>query len=133
MSSRPLTHQITIAPGVRVAVSSEQITSISSPRANDLGLYEITLDPDDRWKYKTPTLRNIAATAPYMHNGQMTTLEQVVRYYNRGGAANPGLSPLLKPLDLKDREIDQLVALLRSLTGGNLSELAESRLTPEEK
>ncbi len=133
MSSRPLTHQITIAPGVRIAVSSEQITSVSSPKANDLGLYEITLDPNDRWKYKTPTLRNIAATAPYMHNGQMTTLEQVVRYYNRGGAANPGLSPLLKPLDLKDREIDQLVALLRSLTGGNLSELAESRFTPEEK
>ncbi len=133
MSRQPLSHQITIAPGIKIAVSSEQITSVSSPRANDLGLYEITLNPDDRWKYKTPTLRNIAVTAPYMHNGQLTTLEQVVRYYNRGGAANPGLSPLLKPLHLSGREIDQLVALLRSLTGGNLWELAETGLSPGEK
>ncbi len=133
MSRQPLSHQITIAPGLKIAVSSEQITSVSSPKTNDLGLYEITLNPDDRWKYKTPTLRNIAATAPYMHNGQLTTLEQVVRYYNRGGAANPGLSPLLKPLYLNDQEIDQLVALLRSLSGGNLSELAEEGFSPGEK
>lgn len=133
MSSQPLSHQISIAPGIRIAVSSEQITSVSSPKPHDLGLYEITLNPDDRWKYKTPTLRNIAATAPYMHNGQLTTLEQVVRYYNRGGAANPGLSPLVKPLQLNDREIGQLVALLRSLSGGNLPELAEEGFSPGEK
>ena len=118
-SKHPLTHQITIAPGISMAVPSEKITLVPSPNVHDLGLYEITLNPDDRWKYKTPTLRNIAKTAPYMHNGQLTSLEQVIRFYNQGGVSNAGLSPLIKPLNLNNEEIKQLLAFLGSLTGEN--------------
>ncbi len=64
----------------------------------------MTLNPSDRWKYRTPGLRNVALTAPYMHNGELLTLEAVVDFYNRGGIPNESLSPLLKPLGLVDKE-----------------------------
>jgi cytochrome c peroxidase len=119
-SKSPLTHLITIAPDISVQVPTDKITLVPSVKAEDLGLYGITLNPDDRWKFKTPTLRNIAKTAPYMHNGQMNSLEEIVRFYNQGGVSNAGLSPLIRPLHLNDAEISQLVAFLGSLTGENL-------------
>ncbi|MGR9099098.1 MAG: cytochrome c peroxidase [Gammaproteobacteria bacterium] len=131
MSKRPLTHRITIAPGVSIDVESDKITAVSGGEINDLGLYEITQNPDDRWKYKTPSLRNIALTGPYMHNGQMNSLEQVVRFYNRGGFPNPGLSPLITPLGLNDKEIAQLVEFLNSLTGDNITHIEKAYLERE--
>jgi len=84
---------------------------------------EVTNDPADLYLFKTPMLRNVALTAPYMHDGSLRTLEDVVRFYNLGGHANPGLDPLIKPLNLGDNEVNALVAFLQSLTGDNVEQL----------
>jgi cytochrome c peroxidase len=68
--------------------------------------------------FKTPTLRNVALRAPYMHDGSMTTLAEVVEHYNKGGAASrPSVASQIKPLHLTEREKEDLVSFLRSLTG----------------
>ena len=67
--------------------------------------------------HKTPSLRDVAITAPYMHNGAYATLREVVEMYNRGGDVTDNLSPEMKKLDLGAREIDDIVAFLHSLTG----------------
>ena len=115
--------RVQVAPGVYLDVATTMIDSVSTPKANDLGRYEITQNPADRWQYKTPSLRNIALTAPYMHNGSLQTLEQVVEFYNRGGVANENLDPLIKPLNLSAEEMTELTAFLRALTGDNIKEL----------
>jgi len=115
--------KIQIAPDVFIEVDSQQLESISEIKPNDLGLYEITQNPKDRWKYKTPSLRNISLTAPYMHNGSLSTLEDVVRFYNQGGVKNEMLDPLIKPLDLTKKEITELVAFLKALIGSNVNTL----------
>jgi cytochrome c peroxidase len=114
---------VQLAPGVKVQVPSRVIKSVGEPPPSDLGRYEVTQDPDDRWRYKTPSLRNIALTAPYMHNGVFGTLKEVVDFYNKGGFSNPLLDPLIRPLGLTPTEIEDLVALLESLTGDNVSKL----------
>jgi cytochrome c peroxidase len=83
----------------------------------DAGRFEITRQEADRGAFKTPTLRDVARTAPYMHDGSMATLEDVVRYYSRGGNANPHLDGQLKPLNLSDDEVRHLVAFLTALNG----------------
>jgi len=113
-------HRVQLAPGQYVDVDQSIIDAISEPRPADLGRYEVTQNPQDRWKYKTPTLRNIELTAPYMHDGRFSTLEEVVRFYNNGGVANSLLSPSISPLGLNDREVLALVAFLRALTGDNV-------------
>jgi cytochrome c peroxidase len=90
---------------------------------NDLGRYEVTENPEDRWKYRTPSLRNVALTAPYMHDGSLSSLREVVEFYNAGGIANELLDPALRPLGLSEEEIEDLVAFLRSLTGDNVDAL----------
>jgi cytochrome c peroxidase len=112
-----------VSPGVYVAVASEIIASVAEPKANDLGRYEITQNPQDRWLYKTPSLRNVSLTAPYMHNGSLASLREVVEFYNRGGIANENIDPLIMPLHLSGTEIDDLTAFLESLTGDNTEEL----------
>ena len=112
--------RVQLAPGQYVEVDRSVIAAVSEPRPADVGVYEITQNPQDRWKYKTPTLRNIELTAPYMHDGRFTSLPEVVNFYNSGGIANSLLSPLIKPLGLNDQEIDALVAFLLSLTGDNV-------------
>lgn len=66
--------------------------------------------------FKVPTLRNVGVTAPYMHDGSLTTLEAVVEHYNTGGKNNPQKSKLIQPLNLTDDDKEQLVAFLKSLT-----------------
>lgn len=123
MQKTPAKQKIQLAPGVFIDVDSDTIAAVSGPKSNDLGRYEISQNPADRWKYKTPSLRNIALTAPYMHNGSLATLTDVVRFYNQGGIANENLDPLIKRLQLTDSEIHDLVAFLQSLTGSNVAEL----------
>jgi cytochrome c peroxidase len=115
--------RVQVAPGVYVDVAATLITAVAETKPNDLGRYEVTQKPEDRWKYKTPTLRNIGLTAPYMHNGAFATLKEVVTYYNRGGIANENLDPLIKPLNLSAQEMEDLTAFLASLTGDNVQEL----------
>lgn len=120
---RAATETVEVAPGVEIQVSREAIESVGEPRAPDRGRYEVTLDPRHLRQFKTPGLRNVALTAPYMHDGSIQTLEQVVRYYNRGGNPDPNLDAALEPLELSDSEIADIVAFLVSLTGSNIAEL----------
>ncbi len=106
--------------GKIVEVAGEIVQSVAEPPLNDLGRYEITQQPRDRWKYKTPTLRNISLTAPYMHDGSLSSLEEVIDFYNQGGVGNENLDSLIQPLGLsKDDKLD-LLDFLQSLTGSNV-------------
>lgn len=120
---KPVT--VEIAPGVTVAVDRAIVDSVGDPELPDLGRHEVTQDPVDLWRYRTPSLRNVALTPPYMHDGSLPTLVDVVRFYDRGGHRHPGLDPRIRPLGLSDAEIADLVALLESLTGDNVAVLIE--------
>lgn len=87
------------------------------PLKEDLGRYYVTKAEKDKASFKTPTLRSIVETAPYMHDGAFKTLEEVVDFLNVGGGANSNLSPLVKPLNLTPEEKTDLVAFLKALTG----------------
>ncbi len=123
MQVTPAKRRVQVAPGVYHNVDAEIISAVSERPPGDVGLYEITQNPDDRWKYRTSTLRNVALTAPYMHDGSMRTLKDVVEFYNQGGLANENLDPLLVPLHLSPQEIDDLVAFMNALTGDNVDTL----------
>ncbi len=82
----------------------------------DSGRMRVTTLPEDRDKFKVPSLRNIALTAPYMHDGSIATLPEVVEHYNNGGAANPNKDPRIKPLTLTSQEKSDLLEFLYSLT-----------------
>jgi cytochrome c peroxidase len=115
--------RVQAAPGVHLDVPRAIVTQVSEPPVNDLGRYEITRNPSDRWRYRTPTLRNVALSAPYMHDGSLATLRDVVEFYRRGGVPNAELDPFVRPLELSDTEVDELVAFLESLTGGDVETL----------
>jgi cytochrome c peroxidase len=83
----------------------------------DLGRYAITKQETDRGRFKTPTLRGVAETAPYMHDGSMTTLEEVVEFYNQGGSKNQNLDETIVPLGLSKNDVKDLVAFLKALSG----------------
>ena len=83
----------------------------------DDGRYAVTKKEQDRGKFKTPTLREVAHTAPYMHDGSLARLEDVVEFYSKGGRGNANLDPELRPLQLTDVEKRQLESFLRSLSG----------------
>ena len=122
----PAKKKILLAPGIEIEVDTStyqntKFTPEISP--NDLGLYKITQDPHDRWKFRTPPLRNVVLTAPYMHNGALVTLKEVVQFYNKGGVENEVLSPLIRPLNLTEEEVDNIVEFLKTLTGSNFDEL----------
>lgn len=82
----------------------------------DIGLAQLTGADEDVGKFITPTLRNVALTAPCMHAGQMKTLREVVQHYNEGGQPNPNTDPLVRPLGLTDAEVNDLVSFLEVLT-----------------
>lgn len=83
----------------------------------DLGRYMETKNPEDIGAFKTPTLREISRTAPYMHDGRFKTLEEVVKFYNQGGVKNPHQDNTIIPLEMTDDEQQDLVAMLKSLNG----------------
>jgi len=84
---------------------------------DDLGLYYVTKRDQDAGKFRTPSLRELSHTAPYMHNGIFKSLLEVVEFYSRGGGDHPNKSPLLRPLELSEGERQDLVAFLESLSG----------------
>ena len=83
----------------------------------DEGRSAVTGAMEDRGAFKTPTLREIARTAPYMHDGSLVSLDEVVEYYDRGGHSNPGLDSELRTLKLTASEKRSLVAFLHTLSG----------------
>lgn len=94
----------------------------------DLGRYLVTQQERDKGAFKTPGLRDLSRTAPYMHDGSQKTLEEVIKFYNQGGEANPQLDPLITQLNLTEQEEKDLVAFMKGLEGNpypmvNLPEL----------
>jgi len=83
----------------------------------DVGRSKITSDPADWGRFKTPALRNIALTDPYLHDGSEKTLADVVAFYDKGGIPNRNLDPLMLPLNLTTTEKADLVAFMEALTG----------------
>lgn len=123
MRREPASTPVQVAPGVTFDLSAASIGQVAETRPGDLGRYEITQNPADRWKYRTPSLRNVALTAPYMHHGGLATLREVVEFYNRGGVPNENLDSLIQPLNLGTDDIDSLVAFLESLSGSGVDTL----------
>jgi cytochrome c peroxidase len=80
------------------------------------GRAAITKVDDDLGRFKTPTLRMVALTAPYMHDGSLATLNDVLEFYKRGGNPNDHLDPLLKPVELSEADVAALIAFLQALS-----------------
>lgn len=97
----------------------------------DLGRYMLTNNAEDIGAFKTPTLREIARTAPYMHDGRFKTLEEVVNFYNQGGVKNPHLDNTIIPLELTDEEKQDLVAMLKSLNGEGWQHVSAPKSFPK--
>ena len=83
----------------------------------DVGRSQISSNDKERGAFKTPTIRNVALSAPYMHDGSQKTLQEVVEWYNKGGHANSHLSDKIKKLKLTDQEEQDLVAFMHACTG----------------
>ncbi|TWU47995.1 cytochrome-c peroxidase [Rubripirellula reticaptiva] len=94
----------------------------------DLGRFDQTGEDKDRGAFKTPTLRNIAFVAPYMHDGSQGTLEEVVEWYNKGGHKNPYLSDKMKPLNLTEQEQADLIAFMVEGLTGEFPYVSQARL-----
>ncbi len=124
--------RVLLAPGIFIDVEPNAVTYSSERPPSDLGYYEITQNPDHRWMYRTPSLRNIELTAPYMHDGSLATLDAVVDFYARGGIENQLLDPLLHPLSLSKGERADLVAFLKSLTGDNIDQILSDAFSAPE-
>ena len=107
-------------------------TVLSEVLASELGRFAVSEMFDDLGAFKTPTLRNVAATAPYMHDGSLATLKEVMDHYNNGGVTeeddpvNDFLSSGIRPLDLTDEQIADLVAFMEALTSPEYEALAEA-------
>lgn len=83
----------------------------------DLGREAVTHDEKDRGAFKTPTIRNVAQSGPYMHDGSLKTLEEVVDWYAKGGHPNPHLDAKIKKLELSDQDKQDLVEFMKACTG----------------
>jgi cytochrome c peroxidase len=113
--------KVRLAPGVEVVPKIQ----FQRPVVSDLGRYEATGQASDRWLYRTPSLRNVAITAPYMHNGSLPDLHSVVEFYNRGTIPHTGLDSRLKPLGLSGEQVQDLVDFLHAITGSNIDQLRD--------
>lgn len=96
----------------------------------DEGRKDVTGRSGDLGKFKVPGLRNVAVSAPYMHDGSLATLREVIEHYAAGGLGHPSTDPQIVPLQLSADEIDDLLAFLESLTDAAFLEDARFRLTP---
>jgi cytochrome c peroxidase len=118
------TVSVPLGGGETTEVSRAEMAALFGGDLHDEGRFEVTRLQQDRWAYKTPSLRNVALTAPYMHDGSLATLREVIEFYARGGIDNPGKDPLLQSLHLSLEEKQALEAFLRALTGENVRQLA---------
>jgi len=106
-------------------------TVLTQENMSELGRFAVTENPTEVGAFKTPTIRNIAVTAPYMHDGSLETLEEVVDFYNNGGRLKESdpvsgfISGGIKPLNLTDQEKKDLVAFMNALTSPEYQALAK--------
>jgi cytochrome c peroxidase len=96
----------------------------------DLGRFEVTGREVDRYAFRVPTLRNVALTFPYMHDGSLATLRDVIDFYDTGSGNDPLREKRLRRLNLSEQQKTQLIAFLQSLTGKNAGELARQARAP---
>jgi cytochrome c peroxidase len=115
------------------ATASEvDVKVLTDKRTSELGRFAISRGFDDLGSFKTPTLRNVAVTAPYMHDGSLGTLDEVMIHYNNGGVTAEGdpvndfLSGGIRPLNLTDEELDDLVAFMEALTSPEFAHMVET-------
>jgi cytochrome c peroxidase len=126
-SSRSKAINVTNSPPAAVRQNQEAVPLLAhTPGFTELGRYLMTKQPKDVGAFKTPTLRDIELTTPYMHNGSEKTLIDVVRFYNRGGNANANLDERMRLLHLSDDEINDLVEFMRALTSDDVLRQAQS-------
>ncbi len=97
----------------------------------DLGRYVVTQEEEDKGAFKTPTLREVSHTGPYMHDGSLKTLEEVVEHYNKGGIKNKWLHPDVRPLNLTDANKKDLVEFLKALNGEGWQHIKAPEKFPE--
>jgi len=104
--------------GINLTTNAYHNLGVGTDKPNpDEGRFVVTKSPADWGAFKTPTLREIARTAPYMHDGSLATLADVVEYYDKGGLANKNLDERMKPLKLSAQEKQDLVEFLKGLNG----------------
>lgn len=103
-----------------IGTANAKVRLLSNRQRSELGRFSVTRITMDIGAFKTPTLRNIALTGPYMHDGSLKSLEDVIDYYNRGGNRNPYLDPAIFPLRLTIEEKTDLAAFLRALSSPKL-------------
>jgi cytochrome c peroxidase len=104
--------------GANFTLNAFSNIGVGSDKPNpDVGRFAVTQNPKDWGAFKTPTLREIEHTAPYMHDGSLKTLDEVVEYYNKGGTANKNLDPAMKQLHLNEQDKKDIVAFMKALSG----------------
>jgi cytochrome c peroxidase len=108
---------------------------LADKRTSELGRFAVNRDFEGLGAFKTPTLRNVAVTPPYMHDGSLATLKDVVVHYNNGGVTKEGdpvndfLSSGIRPLSLTDQEVDDLVSFMEALTSPEYASLPSGART----
>jgi cytochrome c peroxidase len=112
------------ASQVEAGVSVDTL-ALTNAEASELGRFLVTGEQKDLGAFKTPQLRNVALTAPYMHDGSEATLAAVIEFYDRGGNDNPYLDGGMRPLGLTAQEKADLVALMETFTSSDLARFAE--------
>ncbi len=113
---------------IKADMTAEEVDRavLTDPKSSELGRFAVETTFDGLGAFKTPTLRNIDLTAPYMHDGSIATLEKVMEHYNNGGVTNPGdpvseyLSGGIRPLNLTEQEIADVVAFMKALTSSSI-------------
>lgn len=120
-----------LAPGLQATLTPAELLRIGAPDAPDEGRFEVTGDPSERRAYRTPTLRNVALTAPYMHDGSLLTLQDVLAHYAAGGTpSDPLQDRRIAAFEFAAGERDDLVAFLQSLTSPAAARFAAGRPRP---
>lgn len=113
---------ITCHSGPNFSDSKFYNIGVKGSGTTDKGRFDVTGNPADLGAFKTPTVRNAALTAPYMHDGSIATLEELVEHYDKGGEDVPNKHPLMVPLNLTAQEKADLVEFMKALTGEPLAD-----------
>jgi len=123
---------VTCHAGFNFTDESYHNLGIGMDRPNpDLGRHTVSERVEHKGAFKTPTLRDVARRPPYMHDGSMRSLAEVIAFYNRGGTPNPWLSGEIRPLGLTPDEQADLVVFLQALTGEVAAEVSSPPRLPQ--
>ena len=107
-------------------LNSDLSTLAHDPRFSDLGRFLVTKESKDLGAFKTPMLRDVELTGPYMHDGSIRTLLDVLRFYNQGGVKSPAIDEKMTPLNLTEHDMNAIVEFLRALTSNDVLRQVQS-------